>query len=106
VFGRKKRTALERALDGSELPKKLLWMAVATGVTTLGGRAVRMGLDRAWKVTRKRKPPKDAASRDVPWREAILWTVASGVVVGLGQLLVRRGMEEGWVRFTGEEPPA
>mgnify|MGYP002623531808 CR=1 FL=1 len=76
------------------------------GATTLGGRAVRKGLDRGWLVARGRKPPEDPTSREVPWRDAILWTVATGVVIGLGQLLIRRGMQEGWVALTGEDPPA
>jgi hypothetical protein len=87
-------------------PKKLAWMAVATGVSSLGGRAVKFGLDRAWRVAMDDDPPDDPGSPDIPWREAILWTVATGVVVGLSHLLIRRGLDYGWMRATGEYPPS
>jgi hypothetical protein len=93
-------------MEAGLVPKKLVWMAVAAGVTSMGGRLVRRGLDQAWRVTAHEDPPADPGSPDVPWRDAILWTVATGVVVGLGQLLIRRGLESGWSRVTGEPPPA
>ncbi|CAN5884218.1 hypothetical protein BH23GEM9_BH23GEM9_00060 [soil metagenome] len=96
----------KKTFAGTSLPKQIAWAAVMMGAATLSGNAVRLGLDRAWRLTMDRKPPKDPSSRDVPWRDAILWTVATGAVVGLGQLLVRRGVEAGWTRFTGEEPPS
>jgi hypothetical protein len=92
-------------MEAALVPKKLLWIAVAAGATSLGGRWVRQGLDHAWRLTAHEDPPTDPGSPDVPWRDAILWTVATGVVVGLGQLLIRRGLESGWSRLTGEPPP-
>jgi hypothetical protein len=103
VSGRKKK--LRRMARDPEVQSKAVWMAVAAGASMLGGRALRFGLDRAWQITADRKPPRDPASRDVPWREAIMWTVASAVTIGLGQLLIRRGIDAGWARITGEDPP-
>lgn len=85
--------------------KKLVWAAVAAGAATLGGSAVRKGLNQAWRAATDEEPPEDPGSPDVPWRHAILWTVATGVVIGLSQLLIRRGLESGWHRLTGERPP-
>jgi hypothetical protein len=85
--------------------RKLVWMAVTTGATMLGGRAVRGGLNQAWRLATHEDPPEDPGSSDVPWAKAIMWTVATGVVIGLGQLLIRRGMDRGWERLMGERPP-
>jgi hypothetical protein len=88
------------------IEKKLLWLAVASGATTVAGLAVRKGLDRAWRLATDENPPDDPGSKDVAWRDAILWTVATGVAVGLGRLFAQRGAAAGWEALTGDDPPA
>jgi hypothetical protein len=87
------------------IEKKVLWMAVMAGATTLAGMAVNRSLDGAWRLAMREDPPDDPGSPSVEWRHAILWTVATGVVVGLGRLLARRGAAAGWELVTGEYPP-
>jgi hypothetical protein len=87
------------------IEKKVLWMAVMGGATTLAGVAVNRSLDRAWRLATREDPPDDPGSPSVAWRHAILWTIATGAVVGLGRLLARRGAAAGWELVTGEYPP-
>jgi hypothetical protein len=87
------------------IQKKVMWLAVASGATTLAGLALNKGLDRAWRLATDEDPPEDPGSRDVEWRQAILWTVATSVVIGLGRLLARRGAAVGWEMMMGEDPP-
>lgn len=86
-------------------PKRVAWMGLAAGAGALAAWGVRKGMQQAWRAATDEDPPEDAASPDVPWREAILWTVATGALGALGQLLARRGTETAWHRLTGEHPP-
>lgn len=82
------------------------WTLVATAAGAFGAFAVRNGLEKAWKVAHAGEdPPKNPASWDVSWRDAILWTVATGVVIGLGRLIAERSAATAWNRFTGQLPP-
>jgi hypothetical protein len=90
---------------GSVIQKKVLWMAVVSGATTLAGVAVNRSLNGAWRLAMRQDPPDDPGSKSVEWRHAIIWTVATGVVVGLGRLFARRGAAAGWELVMGEGPP-
>lgn len=72
-----------------------------TAVLITGASAVlatvlmRATLDRGYRATRRRAPPKDPADPGVDWQEALAWTVASSLVIGLGRLLARRSASAG-----------
>lgn len=87
------------------LSERQKWTLVAGVAGTLGAFAVRSGLETAWKVTVGADPPKNPASREVPWRHAILWTVATGVLIGLGRMLAERAAAGAWDRYQGKQPP-
>ncbi len=63
-----------------------LAFAVALGVTLLTRNAVQAG----WRAATNRDPPKNPASHDVTWRDALLWGAVSGAVVGVARIASRR----------------
>jgi hypothetical protein len=81
------------------------WLIVSTVAAAAAGFVVRNGIELGWKLARGEDPPKNPASHDVAWADAIAWTVTVGVCMGLGRLLAERGAASGWKRFKGELPP-
>ena len=81
------------------------WMIVSTVAAAAAGVVVRTGIELGWKLAKGEDPPKNPASYDVEWRDAIAWTVTVGVCMGLGRLLAERGAASGWKRLKGELPP-
>ncbi|WP_404307923.1 DUF4235 domain-containing protein [Neorhodopirellula lusitana] len=61
--------------------------AVALGATLLARNALQAG----WRTTMNREPPKNPASHEVAWRDALLWGAVSGAVVGIARIASRRG---------------
>lgn len=68
--------------------------AIAAGflVPTLAAKLARGSAGKAFRLASKKEPPKNPASAEVPWRDAILWTLVSGVVGALARLLARRSL--------------
>ena len=64
---------------------KLGWkvLGVATGLAA--AKATRKALDVGWSKTRGGEPPRNPASRETDWSEAIAWAVASGIALGLAR---------------------
>jgi hypothetical protein len=58
----------------------------ALGATLLA----RQLIEATWKTTLDRDPPKNPASREVDWKEAVLWGAASGALVGIARIASRR----------------
>ena len=71
---------------GIEPAESALAFAVALGVTFLARNAVQAG----WRKTMNSDPPKNAASHEVNWRDALLWGAVSGAVVGVARIASRR----------------
>ncbi|MCM2371433.1 DUF4235 domain-containing protein [Aporhodopirellula aestuarii] len=51
---------------------------------------VRNALQAGWKTTFNRAPPKNPASLEVDWKDALLWGAVSGAVVGMARIASRR----------------
>ncbi|WDQ14992.1 DUF4235 domain-containing protein [Rhodopirellula sp. P2] len=63
-----------------------LAFAAAIGCTFL----VRQALQVGWRAALKRDPPKNPASHEVQWREALMWGAVSGAIVGAARIASRR----------------
>ncbi len=72
---------------GIEPAENAVAFAVALGVTFLARNAVQAG----WRMTMHRDPPKNPASHEVDWHDALLWGAVSGAVVGMARIASRRG---------------
>jgi hypothetical protein len=71
---------------GIEKSEALLAYAAAIGTTFL----VRNLLQAGWKTALDRDPPKNPASHEVAWREALIWGAISGAAVGMARIGSRR----------------
>ncbi len=71
---------------GIEPAENALAFAVALGVTFLA----RNALQASWRTALNSDPPKNPASHEVAWREALLWGAVSGAVVGVARIASRR----------------
>ncbi|MEO5509947.1 MAG: DUF4235 domain-containing protein [Longimicrobiales bacterium] len=81
------------------------WFLVSTAAGAAAGFLVRNAIEMGWKYARGEDPPKNPASYDVAWKDAIAWTVTVGVCMGLGRLVAERAAASGWKRYRGRFPP-
>ncbi len=84
---------------------KLGWKVVGVAAGLAAAKATRKALDVGWSKTRGGEPPRNPASRETDWSEAIAWAVASGIALGLARLLAARGAAKLWEKATGALPP-
>ncbi len=71
---------------GIGVTESAIAFAAALGATFVA----RELIDAAWRTTLDRDPPKNPASREVDWKEAMLWGAASGALVGIARIASRR----------------
>ncbi len=66
--------------------ENLLAYAAALGATLIARNALQAG----WRTTLDRDPPKNPASPEVDWKDALLWGAVSGALVGIVRIASRR----------------
>lgn len=68
--------------------------AIAAGfvLPALAARAARAGAGSAYRLATRREPPKNPASRDTDWAEALAWAAFAGVAGALARLVTRRSL--------------
>ncbi|TWT56418.1 DUF4235 domain-containing protein [Allorhodopirellula solitaria] len=71
---------------GISTTESVIALAAAVGATFVA----RELLETTWRTTLDRDPPKNPASREVAWKEAMLWGAASGALVGIARIASRR----------------
>ncbi|QDT04701.1 hypothetical protein K227x_30950 [Rubripirellula lacrimiformis] len=59
----------------------------------------RNALQAGWRATLNREPPKNPASREVDWNDALLWGLASGALVGIVRIAARRASSDAYHRY-------
>ncbi len=84
---------------------KLGWKIVGVTTGLAAAKATRKAMDVGWSKTRGGEPPRNPASRETDWSEAVAWAVASGIALGLARLLAARGTAKLWEKATGSLPP-
>ena len=84
---------------------KVGWKVVGVSAGLAAAKATRKALDVGWSKTRGGEPPRNPASRETDWSEAVAWAVASGIALGLARLLAARGTAKLWEKATGSLPP-
>ncbi|TWU65828.1 MULTISPECIES: DUF4235 domain-containing protein [Crateriforma] len=80
---------------GIEPAENALAFAVALGMTFLARQTLQAG----WRTTFDRDPPKNPASHEVAWKDALLWGAVSGAVVGIARIASRRASSKAYQRF-------
>jgi hypothetical protein len=81
------------------------WFLLSTAAAAATSFLVRNAIEYGWKYARGEDPPKNPASSEVRWGDAVAWTVTVGVCAGLGRLFAERGAASGWKYIKGEFPP-
>ena len=81
-----------------------MWVVVGYAAAMLAGVAVRRSLEGGWRKVRKEDPPRQPASPETTWTEALLWSALTGMAVGVARVIARRGAASGWRRATGRWP--
>lgn len=85
--------------DGKNAGISLTGSAIAF-VAALGASLVaREVLEAGWRTTLDREPPKNPASHEVDWKDAILWGATSGALVGVARILSRRLSTRAYRKF-------
>ncbi len=64
----------------------MIAFTAALGATFLARQLV----EATWRSALDRDPPKNPASHDVAWKEAVAWGAASGALVGIARIASRR----------------
>ena len=85
--------------------QRTLWRLTGLATGALAAALARKALDRLWQSVRGAEPPRNPASRETTWGEAIAWAAASGVAMGVARLVTARGAAAGWQAATGALPP-
>lgn len=70
-------------------------MAAAIGAAFVTRRLLQGG----WRATFDRPPPKNPASREVDWGDALLWGAVSGAIVGVARIASRRAASSAYHGF-------
>ncbi len=85
--------------------EKVLWKVVGVTSGLVAAKVGRSALDKTWAKTKGGEPPRNPASRDTTWTEAVQWAIASGVAVAVARLIATRGAASAWQKTTGHLPP-
>ncbi|TWU21686.1 hypothetical protein Pla52o_38730 [Novipirellula galeiformis] len=81
--------------EGIGRTENLLALAAAIGATFLARNALQAG----WRTALDREPPKNPASSEVDWKDALLWGGVSGAIVGMVRIASRRASSNAYRRF-------
>ncbi|QDV45579.1 hypothetical protein Enr13x_54580 [Stieleria neptunia] len=79
--------------------ENLLAYAAAIGATLVARNALQAG----WRTTLDRDPPKNPASSEVDWKDALLWGAVSGALVGIVRIASRRASSSAYNRYLSKK---
>ncbi len=74
--------------------KALAVVGLGLLIPAIAARASRSLVGHGYKVITKHDPPRNPASHEVEWKDAIVWTLVTGMVGGLARLVARRLLVE------------
>ena len=82
----------------------MTWKVLALGSGVLGAKLARSVVNTGWTKTKGSEPPRNAASPDVQWGEALLFAAVSGAVVGIARSVLQREAARAYRTATGDLP--
>ena len=83
--------------------KSLVLVAVGILVPMIAARGARAVTGKGYSLLTSEDPPRNPASPEVEWKDAIVWTIVSGIVGGLARLAVRRALAESALPTEGDD---
>jgi hypothetical protein len=84
---------------------KIGWRMLSYAFVVPAGLAARRALGLTWRLVLNTNPPRNPASRETSWPEALAWAAASGMAMGAARLVAARGATATWRSLTGSLPP-
>lgn len=86
------------------LSEEQRWMLASAGSAMVAAVVTRVAAESGWKWLSGEDPPKNPASSETSWSEAIAWALGTGMIVGVARILAERAATGGWRRLTGKTP--
>lgn len=83
---------------------KLLYKALAMGVSSLGGLAASMLFKQVWKRVSGEDDAPDATDRKYSWGEVVIAAAVQGAIFGAVKAAVDRAGAESYQKATGDWP--
>ena len=84
---------------------KFTWKVLGVSSGIFAAKMSRSVAEKVWVKTKGGDPPRNPASWETTWGEAISWAVATGVAAGVARMLASRGAAGAWRKATGHLPP-
>ncbi|WP_153556389.1 DUF4235 domain-containing protein [Roseimaritima sediminicola] len=81
--------------EGVGQMENMLAFAAAIGA----GFLARQLLQNSWRAAFQQDPPKNPASHEVDWQDALLWGALSGAIVGAARIASRRSASSAYRKF-------
>lgn len=78
--------------SGKEAFTTLAFLGAGLVLPMIAAHASRKVVGAGYRLVTDEDPPRNPASRDVRWRNAIIWSVVTGAIGGLARLTVRRAL--------------
>lgn len=96
-FPSRHRNAAEEGRNvGVDRVESVLALGAAVGATFLARHALQAG----WRSTLHREPPKNPASPEVDWTDALIWGAVSGALIGVVRIASRRASSNVYHRIS------
>ena len=81
-----------------------IYKVVGILASLMAAATARKILDKAWQKTKGGEPPRNPASPETTWTEALTWAAVSGIAVGVAKTLSARGTAAAFHKTTGKIP--
>jgi len=83
--------------------KSLFLIGLGFLVPMLAAYASRKAVGGGYKLLTNQDPPRNPASPDVEWKEALVWAAVTGLVGGMARLAARRWLSETIIPSEGDD---
>jgi hypothetical protein len=86
--------------------RELGWLAVAAGSAAVAGSLVNKAMERGWRASTDREPPRGTRVASESWRKALAWAIVTAATAAAAEVVAQKGAAAGWRKATGRKPPA
>ena len=80
------------------------WMLTSAASAVVAAVITRAAARSTWKSAKGSRPPRNPASPQTSWPEAMAWAMGTGMIVSMARLLAERAAAGGWRQMIGRLP--
>lgn len=80
------------------------WMLTSAASAVVAAVITRAAARGTWKSATGSRPPRNPASPQTSWPEAMAWAMGTGIIVSMARLLAERAAAGGWRQTLGRLP--